>query len=774
MFSTFSSQSQPGGPSAPIVKMNPLFGLSAIGSHRLFWSFGIVVLVAITAIRGYAAPVLRFSGPTSSQPLALTADGTTLLVANPDNNSVSIFDVKDDHNVLIDKVNVGKEPNGVAVLPGGGTGYSANTVAGTVSVIKLNGSASSVKKTIAVGVEPYALVLTPNGKKLYCANARGSSISVIDTTTNTVVKTINNVGPEPRGLAISNDGDDDDLDETLYVTQFLAVLDTSKIDGADDAKRGRVALISTGTDAVSGEVFLNPLADTGFKASGDAIARIPAGTALLYKTGAYPNQLNAIAIKGKFAFVPSTGASPNGPLRFDVNTQSLLSAINLATKLDANKTINMHKAVASQPNPTKLFITQPWTMAFRNKKAEGYVVSAASNIVVKVTVNLTTGLATVKRDPVDPSRVLEIRTGKNPRGIVVNASDTRAYVMNYISRDFSVIDLTSSPERVLETVKSENLPAPGSQLAKIHIGKELYNTSIGEFDPPVAGQPAIVGRMSRDGWGSCAACHTPWGLSDNVVWIFGAGPRRTISQHADFDQTDPTRKIQRVLNYSANRDEEEDFELNIRNVSGGKGLIVLADGVTPDTDVNNFRPKANAKRKQLRVRGVNAWDAIRAFEASGIRAPLSPISSSEPQVVAGQALFRAANCQSCHGGPQWTRSRLRFTPPPDVSLTPNGEILSELRTVGTFDPSAFNEVQDRLDGPPFGADGYQPASLLSLHAFPGPYLHNGPADSLDMVLNNVAHRSAGTSGVDTLTNPSDRAAIVRFLQSIDARTAPIP
>jgi YVTN family beta-propeller protein len=151
LFSTFSSQSQPGGPSAPIVKMNPLFGLSAIGSHRLFWSFGIVVLVAITAIRGYAAPVLRFPGPTSSQPLALTADGTTLLVANPDNNSVSIFDVKDDHNVLIDKVNVGKEPNGVAVLPGGGTGYSANTVAGTVSVIKLNGSASSVKKTIAVG-----------------------------------------------------------------------------------------------------------------------------------------------------------------------------------------------------------------------------------------------------------------------------------------------------------------------------------------------------------------------------------------------------------------------------------------------------------------------------------------------------------------------------------------------------------------------------------------------------------------------------------------------
>jgi cytochrome c peroxidase len=346
--------------------------------------------------------------------------------------------------------------------------------------------------------------------------------------------------------------------------------------------------------------------------------------------------------------------------------------------------------------------------------------------------------------------VLQIKTGKNPRGIVINASDTRAYVMNYISRDVAVIDLSSSPEALIDTMQSENLPTPGSQQAKIHIGKELYNTSVGEFDPPAAGQPAIAGRMSRDGWGSCATCHTPWGLSDNVVWIFGAGPRRTISQHA------------------------EDFELNIRNVSGGKGLIVLADGITPDTDVNNFRPKANAKRKQLKVRGVNAWDALKAFEAFGIRAPPSPVSKTEPDVVAGNALFRSANCQQCHVGPQWTSSRVRFTPPPDASLTPNGEVIGELRRVGTFDPTAFNEVQDRLDGPPFGANGYQPASLLSIFASPGPYLHNGAADTLDTVLNNVTHRSAGTAGVDTLSNAADRAKIVRFLQSIDAKTAPIP
>jgi hypothetical protein len=42
------------------------------------------------------------------------------------------------------------------------------------------------------------------------------------------------------------------------------------------------------------------------------------------------------------------------------------------------------------------------------------------------------------------------------------------------------------------------------------------------------------------------------------------------------------------------------------------------------------------------------------------------------------------------------------------------------------------------------------------------------------VLNNVTHRSAGTSGVDTLTNASDRARLAKFLRSIDLGTTPIP
>jgi YVTN family beta-propeller protein len=718
--------------------------------------------------------VTRFAGPISSQPLALSGDGSFLASVNPDNNSVSLFDLRADKNRRLAVVPVQSEPNGVVLSPNGRRAYIANTVSGTVSVMDLNipnGFIGRPRKHIVVGVEPYSVVLSPNATKLYVANARSNTISVIDTTTETVIATIQ-VPAEPRGLAMSNDDDGDDGDETLYVTHFLSFPIGGRAQGRDDANQGGVTTISTATNAVTAGIVINPIPDSGFKANGDALARIAPGANFTFTTGVFPNQLNNVAIKGNFAYLPNTGASPNGPVRFDVNTQSLLAVVNRGTNLDAGKTINMHRAVADQAAAEKLFITQPWAMSFKHADDEGYVVSAASNIVVKVTVNPATGAPSVALDPTDLARVLEVPVGKNPRGIVVNPADTRAYVMNYVSRDITVLDLTGPKEAPMATIVSAPLPTPGTQAATIHIGKELYNTSVGVFDPAVAAGPPIVGRMSKSGWGACSTCH-PNGLSDNVVWIFPPGPRRTIPQHADFDASDPTRSLMRILNWSAERDEQEDFELNIRAVSGGDGLIVLGDGVSQDPAVTNLTPLANGGREQLTVRGVPAWDAIKAYVQFGIRAPISPVSKFEPDVIAGRALFTAANCQACHGGAKWTTSQVRFTPPPAPALVVNGQILGELRPVGTFDPTAFNEVRQNAQ-PPLGAAGFAPPSLLSGFAFSGSFFHGGAANSLDVVMQNVTHRSAGTSGVDTLSNAADRARVARFLQSIDAASTPIP
>jgi cytochrome c peroxidase len=170
---------------------------------------------------------------------------------------------------------------------------------------------------------------------------------------------------------------------------------------------------------------------------------------------------------------------------------------------------------------------------------------------------------------------------------------------------------------------------------------------------------------------------------------------------------------------------------------------------------------------------VGGWDAIKAFVQFGIRSPISPVLDTDPDVIGGRALFISANCQQCHGGPQWTSSRVRFTPPPDPSQVVAGQVIAELRQVGTFDPTLFNEVRQNA-APPLGADGFVPPSVLSIHAFAGTFFHGGAASSLDDVLNNVTHRSAGTGGVDTLTNAADRSKVVDFLLSIDAATIPIP
>ena len=364
-----------------------------------------------------------------------------------------------------------------------------------------------------------------------------------------------------------------------------------------------------------------------------------------------------------------------------------------------------------------------------------------------------------------------------------NSKDTRAYVLNFISRDLSVVDIGSATPKQLARLEAADLPMPGSFGAMIHRGHELFNTSIGPAGT-VQGSIPPAGRMSNFGWGSCYGCH-PDGLHDGVTWMFPDGPRRTISMESTFAHPQPPGTVlingaplapksdQRVLNWSAVRDEVQDFDRNIRLVSGGQGLI---DALI--TDVFDLVPKANAGRSA-------DLDNIAAYIAFGIRAPISPLRNALAQqgaIQQGRALFQQANCQFCHGGPKWSLSRVDFTPPP--LAPPNafpevivaGQLVRFLEGVATFDPTAFNEVKAQAGTQTAivtanGLFGFNVPSLLSVFAG-APYLHSGSAQTLDEVLTNVEHRRAGIYPVDTLADPATRAKLVEFLKSIDAKTQP--
>ena len=110
---------------------------------------------------------------------------------------------------------------------------------------------------------------------------------------------------------------------------------------------------------------------------------------------------------------------------------------------------------------------------------------------------------------------------------------------------------------------------------------------------------------------------------------------------------------------------------------------------------------------------------------------------------------------------------------PSQHLRSSSEVTYALRNVDTFDPAAFNEVR-QTGAPPLGANGFAPPSLLSAFAFEQGQFHINAAASFDDALDNVTHRSAGTGGVDTLSNPADRDKVAKFLRSIDAASAPVP
>jgi YVTN family beta-propeller protein len=700
----------------------------------------------------------RSSTPTSSGPIQITSDDRFVWVANPDDNSVSVIEVGNDANVKRAEIAVGENPQNVAISPDDRFVYVSNTVSGTVSVIRANPRHPKLFRTIQVGTEPYGMALTPNGDKLYVANARSNDVSVIETKRNTVIGTIEGVGLEPRGVAITNDGDGDDLDEKVYVTQFLGVDRPGVVIGADNYKEGRVTVISTASDDVVDEVVLNPISDTGFRAAGDALARVAPGTET-FQTGAFPNQLNSIVIKGNRAYLPNTGVSSNGPVLFNVNLQALLSVVDIESDTENQaQTINMNRGINFEAaGPNKIFLAVPWAIAFEHGGDEGWAVASAANLIVRVALD-GSGKPTVNAPAAegDPGSVVRVFVGQNPRGLVLNTTDSRAYVMNEVSRDVSVVDLAS--RQVIATVPSADLPVAGTDAAKLLIGKAVFNSSTGVSLPGLG--VSLGNRLSRDGWSGCVSCH-PFGLTDGVVWIFGNGPRRTLQLNGTFNPRDA--EDIKLLNHSGVRDEVQDFELNIRAVSGGQGLITLADGTTPDGTVNNLGAPTTGRSEFL--------DALTHYVARGIRTPISPVGPGEAQEIAhGRQLFASANCQSCHGGGGWSNARRFFTPPPDPSLITAGQIVSVLRNVGTFDVNAANEVRDNAT-PPLGAAGYVPPSLLGIHGM-APYFHNGSALTLGEVLDRVAHRAAGTGGVDVLSNASDRAAVAAFLASIDASTEP--
>ncbi|MFN8503519.1 beta-propeller fold lactonase family protein [Kouleothrix sp.] len=789
-----------------------------------------------------AAGPAAFGKPTTSSPIALSANNELLWVVNPDSDTVSVFRTSDNAKVISD-IAVGDEPQSIALHPNNTFAYVANAAGNSITVIKITSAnvnsflaapdtSVGPRGEIITGAEPWNIVISPDGNRVFVANSAQDTISVLRTDTNALLGSVNvattpcndqtgdNVGDpdyhfQPRGLAVTQDS------TRLFVTRFFSFTGgAAPKQATDNGKQGVVCRFSVNTAATSAAAVLSAPSKialapqiTGFKIDTNADGTPDTDTT------AYPNQMQSVVIRGDRAFLPNIAASPTGPLKFNVDTQAFVSQISGVGSAEADGgALNLHLGARTpEANKTKLFFANPWAIAFTNQSGAGaaYVVSAGSDLLVKLNVDAANtisftggaGSATTRyidlHDPANP-QTSGANAGKNPLGIAIcdsGACAGRAYVMNYVSRNVSVVD--TNTDTVVAVQSASALPPPGTQEEQLHVGKEIFFSSRGVFDN------GSRNRLSSEGWQNCASCHFN-GLTDSVVWSFNAGPRKSVPLNATWSPHNPD--DQRVLNYSAIFDEVQDFELNIRNVSGpgakngaldpDHGLII--PDTTALTDIVAFaKPNGGRPQQTVTLPGSStAWpalDAMKEWVRFAVRTPNGALDDSvvsggisSADISAGRRLFFRSGCQTCHGGTKWTVSSRDFAPPPagaaiatetnpaaPAGVSPIGAqyLFEKLRNVGTFGFNtagigAAEKTQDakdalgkdhNLDGK---GDGFNIPSLLGIWSLP-PYYHNGGCETLACVLADTNHRVAGRPALSA----SDQAQIVAFLQSLDAATA---
>lgn len=749
-----------------------------------------------------------YAVPSRSSPVAITSDGRWVVVANRHSDSLGIIEVLhedgSDNGYLLKEIPVGRDPRFVAVAPDNTRAYVSNAADGTVSVVALRDSNQTPVQfrtinTIPVGTEPRGLALTPNGTHLYVANFSAGTVSVIDTATRAVIATVN-VGGNPYALTISNDLDADDQDESVYVSLFYA----EPIAGAsvDGGRQANIATFTVAEPNTIQRIALAPTKDSGFTATrADFCADTGRAGANLHSTtfcplsasapdyrsaqGAFPNQLHALLLRGDSLYAPSIAASPEPPLRFDVTVQPLVSVIDVPSKTESeNRRVNLNALLDIEPpvantvgKLTRLFVADPVAMDANRSGDEFLLVSRGSNYVLRAQLDATGRLSL-------GDRIVRLRTGNIPTGVVISPNAQRAYVYNEVNMSVTALNLETD-EVMTQDISAAEGPSVPSRANEVLIGQLVFYSSLGVPGGRVRDRPvrAFVpiydrGKTSKDGWMSCASCH-PDGLTDNVTWQFPDGPRQTPSLAAFFAPDDTG--DQRLAGWSATRGGVYDYNNLIRDHLGGTGL---SDG--PATDLYDHGFERNRS---------DALDLVGEWLQT-VRAPVSPPPLDASAVVRGRAVF-AANCASCHGGAKWTKSRIIYNNDPTFSAPPGtegatvrdpnlsvdgaqivsykdwatGTLLRFLDDVGTFDPT--NTAELRGGGPSIGqialgARGFNSPSLLSL-GLTAPYFHDGSAATLDDVYRrHLLASGASIAATLALTELTDLNA---FVLSIDDTTA---
>ena len=591
--------------------------------------------------------------PTRATPIVLDASRGHVWNVNPDNDTVTAIDAQS--YAKLSEWPVGSRPTTLA-LAADDTIWVVNQDSATISVLRTVDGVLEETVDLPYGSRPHGVAFSPTGAAGYVTLEGTGELAVVDPVERKVLDRIT-VGARPRGLAITHDG------QRIFVARFVS-----------PQNHGEVVEVSAESFDVTRVFELAPDPGPDTESSGRGV----------------PNYLLSLTISpdGRRLWVASKkdntgrgGFVSGESLTFDSAVRTIVSQIDLLSNeedLKARRDLN-DRALAS-------------AVAFTSRGDFAFVATLGSNTVDVL--DAYSGHTVTSIDSGDD-------LGLAPRGLVLSGDDRHLFVHNFLSREVSIFDVTDVGRgnvfprlSTVGTVATEKLPP------EVLRGKQIFYNSADD-------------RMADDNYISCAVCHLDGG-SDHRVWDFtdrGEGLRNT-----------PTLRGRGGLrhgpvHWSANFDEIQDFEHDIRGAFQGRGFLTDEQFRSGTRDTTLGDPKASLSAE---------LDALASYVSSLTRVPASPFRNADGSMtadaIAGAEVFysQEAGCSDCHTGRELTDSRL---------VEP-----FQLHDVGTIQPGSGQRLGGKLEG-------IDTPTLIGAWAT-APYLHDGSAATLDDVL--------------TTANPDDR------------------
>jgi YVTN family beta-propeller protein len=457
-----------------------------------------LLLLAAAALTQAQNAYVNFEGKQTS-PIRLSADGTRLFAVNTPDARLSVFDVSQPSNPrLLAEIPVGLEP--VSVNPRTADEvWVVNEVSDSISVVSI--SRQLVTDTLYVKDEPADVVFA--GGKAFVSAARKDQLAVFDAVTHALVTNISVFGENPRALAVSTNG------AKVYAAFALSGNRTTIIPSnlappqppptnTNLPAGPQVGLIVDATDPTWTNIVKYSMPDNDV---------VEIDVASLAVTRYFPrvgtvNLGLAVRPGSGDLYVANTDA--RNLVHFEPNVRShavdnRISRIALGTGAVTPFDLNSNVDYGTLPNLPALTnaLAQPTAIVFDPSGAFFYVAAFGSDRVAKVDPNGTV-LARIELGPAVGS-LADPRHKRGPRGLALNATAQRLYVLNRIANTLSLVDTAGN------TV--------------------LKEIPVGSFDPT----PAVVrngrgflydAKLSGNGTMACASCHVDAEM-DLIAWDLG-------------------------------------------------------------------------------------------------------------------------------------------------------------------------------------------------------------------------------------------------------------